>query len=179
MIHVKETKIVKTERSHEKDCLIISSHGWSGKLKTDQECLLFSHALEFVLVSVQENRFCEGELQGDFEITFLSLDQEWKHCEGIRQSLKKHLKETDYKKHKIRWLPSLHTSLLPPPSVPGSVQKDIWVLWKMYSVTKEQDWALIIQKNETWRRLNLLFLGAGIPSRMYTKVLGTSPSLYS
>lgn len=76
MIHIKETKIVKTERSHEKDCLTISRHGWgSEKLKTGQECLLFSHALEFVLVSVQENHFCEGELQGDCEITFLSLDQ--------------------------------------------------------------------------------------------------------
>lgn len=87
MIHIKETKIVKAERSHEKDCLTISSHGWrSGKLKTGQECLLFSHDLEFVLVSVQENHFCEGELQGDCEITFLSLDQGQKHCEGIRQA---------------------------------------------------------------------------------------------
>lgn len=107
MIHIKETKIVKKkERSHEKDCFTISSPGWgSGKLKTGQECLLFSHALEFVLVSVQENHFCEGERQGNCEITFLSLDQEQKHCEGIRESLKKHLKETDYKKHKIYWLP--------------------------------------------------------------------------
>lgn len=106
MIPIKETEVVKTERNHEKGCLTISSHGWGlVELKTGQECLLFSHALEFVSVSVQENHFCEGELQGHCEITFLFLDQGQKHCERIRQSLKKHLKETGYKKREIHWLP--------------------------------------------------------------------------
>lgn len=73
MIHIKETEIVKTEKKkNEKDCLTIFQL-WLGmrKLKTSQECLLFSHALEFVLVSVQENCFHEGEPQGDYEITFI------------------------------------------------------------------------------------------------------------
>ena len=85
MIHLKGTGIVKTERNHEKDCLKIFQ-SWLGmkKLKTSQECLLFSHALEIILVSEQENHFHEGELQGDCEITFLFLDQEENYCERIR-----------------------------------------------------------------------------------------------
>lgn len=111
---------MKAERNHEKDCLTISSHGWRlGKLKTGQKCILFSHALEFILVSVQDNHLLEGEPQGDCEITFLFLDQEQQHCDGIRQSLKKHLKETDYKEHEIHWLPLY----LPPCYLQGQCKK--------------------------------------------------------
>lgn len=54
MMHIRETEMVKTEGNHEKDCLTLSSCGWgSEELKTGQECLLFSQALEFGLVSVQ------------------------------------------------------------------------------------------------------------------------------
>lgn len=36
---------------------------------------------------------------------------------------------------------------------------------------KEQDWALIIQENE---KVKIVISGAGNPSRIYKKVLGTS-----
>lgn len=160
--------------------LLNNFQSWLGsrEIENRPRMLAFSHALEFILVSVQENHFCEGELQGDCEITFLFLDQEQQHCGGFRQSPRKHLKETDHKKHNLHGF-HLPTSLLPPLSGPGSVQKGIWVLWEMYSVAREQDQALIIQENGTLRRLSLPFLEAGIPSRTSTIALGRSPSLSS
>lgn len=140
--------------------------------------LAFSHTLEFILVSVQENHFCEGELQGDCEITFLFLDQEQQHCGGFRQSPRKHLKETDLRN--ITYMAStspprccLHSQ------VQGQCKKASEFYGKMYSVAREQDQALIIQENGTLRRLSLPFLEAGIPSRTSTIALGRSPSLSS
>lgn len=175
---LKRNKIVKTERNHEKDCLTISSHGWSGKLKTGQLCFLFSHALESILVSAQDNRFCEGELQGDCEITFLSLDREWKHCEGIRQSLNKHLKETDYKNDKIQAPLLTHISAASTLSSRVSTKRNLSSMGDAFC-NKRTRLSLDNSENKPWRRLNLLFLGASISSRIYPKVLGTSPSLYS
>ena len=75
----------------------------------------------------------------------------------------------------MKYIFSFLTHSLAASTISSSVSaKGIWVLWEMYSVTKEQDWALIIQENETLRRLSLPFLEAGFPSRIYTKVLGTS-----
>lgn len=75
----------------------------------------------------------------------------------------------------MKYIGSLLTHFLAASTLRSRVSaKDIWVLWEIYSVTKEQDWALIIQGNETLRRLSLPFLEAGIPSRIYMKVLGTS-----
>lgn len=75
----------------------------------------------------------------------------------------------------MKYIVSLLTHSLAASIISSRVSaKGIWVLWEMYSVTKEQDWALIIQENETLRRLSLPFLEAGFPSRIYMKVLGTS-----
>lgn len=67
--------------------------------------IIFYYAIESVLVSVQENHFCEGERQGVCEIVLLFLYQEQVRCEQIWQSLKKslkmHLKGSHYKKHEI------------------------------------------------------------------------------
>lgn len=128
-----------------------------------EERWLSSHALDFGWVLVQDNHFLEGELQGDSEITFLFLDPQQRHCRGIRQSPKKPLKETDYEKHEIQ-APPLHSTEGP--------CRGLSVLRELHCLTKEQDWVQIIRGNETWRRLSLPFLEAGVPSRTYTKVLG-------